>query len=325
MANKKVYGLVCLGGGAHGAYQAGALKYIHEKFSHDHLSPFKVFAGASCGALNTTFFASQSHDALAKRLWLEELWLSFDVPAYRANRFKNILYALYHKWMKPRNSPVSMWSLMNPKPMTDIIRKGILREDLERALALGTTEGVAVAATELLSGRTCWFMEGQACRYWNYYHSTGMLDRIQHNHVAASCSVPVYLPPVKIQDRYYLDGSISLARPLIAAINMGATHILHIATDKPAPMTLPNYPADFKPRMSNVIGMLFDRLAQDAAQDEIALIDKINQIHQETSKKAWIPGFHRSLPFPEVGLPSVYAPKKVFALSPSKHVRESSG
>ena len=86
-----IYGLVCAGGGAHGAYQVGVLKYLHEKFCEDQKSPFEIFTGSSCGALNTTFYAAQSFDACSSRLWLEDLWLHFHVPAYHGNILKNAM------------------------------------------------------------------------------------------------------------------------------------------------------------------------------------------------------------------------------------------
>ena len=89
-----IHGLVCAGGGAHGAYQVGVLKYIHEHFSRENRSPFQVFTGSSCGSLNTSFYAAESFDAYHSRLWLEELWLGFHVPAYHGNVLKNNWYSL---------------------------------------------------------------------------------------------------------------------------------------------------------------------------------------------------------------------------------------
>ena len=77
-----------------------------------------------------------------------------------------------------------------------------------------------MAATELISGRTCWFQEGSRAAPWTLFHSVGILDHIQNEHLVASCSVPVFLPPVRIGNRYFLDGSISLERPLSAAVSM---------------------------------------------------------------------------------------------------------
>ena len=93
---EQVYGLVCAGGGAHGAYQAGVLKYIHEKFSNGNQSPFRVFAGTSCGSLNTSFFACHSADAYAGRLWLEELWMSDEEVKrhLRSDKYRKVLLVI---------------------------------------------------------------------------------------------------------------------------------------------------------------------------------------------------------------------------------------
>ena len=277
MKDKPCYGLVCAGGGAHGAYQVGVLKYIHEHFSNGNRSPFQIFAGSSCGALNTSFYAAQSFDAHASRLWLEELWLDFHVPAYHGNILKNGFVSLYREWRRHPSERESAWAILDPKPMQEVIQKGFIRENLERSLSQQSTLGIAVAATELLSGRTCWFQEGPAASEWNLFHSIGIKDRIQPAHVTASCSVPVFLPPVKIGNRYYLDGSLSLDRPLSAAIGMGASRILNIATDIPLVKALPDYAHGFRPRLSNVVRLLLNRVGRDAAADEAAQIEMLNQ------------------------------------------------
>lgn len=269
MKNLGLYALTCTGGGAHGAYQVGVLKYIHEHFCQDESrSPFQIFTGSSCGALNTSFYAAQSFDACKSRLWLEELWLDFHVPAYHGNLLKNILKSFYKEFKKSRPNRHPCWSLLDPTPMQQVIQRGFQRENLERAFRAESTLGIAISATELISGRSCWFLEGRQAATWNLFHSTGMMDTLIHQHVEASCSVPVFLPPVKIGERYYLDGSISLSRPLSAALAMGATRILNISTQRKMPPELPQYAEGFRPRLKNIIRMLLNRLSYDAASDE---------------------------------------------------------
>ncbi|MBI3306794.1 MAG: patatin-like phospholipase family protein [Candidatus Omnitrophica bacterium] len=269
MKNAQVFALACTGGGAHGAYQVGVLKYIHQHFCREeNLSPFQIFTGSSCGALNTSFYAAQSFDAYQSRLWLEELWLDFHVPAYHGNMLKNILQSFYQEFKKSQTDRNSCWSLLDPMPMREVIKRGFQRENLERAFRHGSTLGIGVSATELVSGRSCWFLEGRQAATWDLFHSTGLRDSVNHHHVEASCSVPVFLPPVKIGERYYLDGSISLSRPLSAALAMGATKILNISTQRKIPYALPEYSNGFRPRLKIIIRMLLNRLSYDAASDE---------------------------------------------------------
>lgn len=327
MKKPPLFGLVCTGGGAHGAYQVGVLKFIHEKFSNESQSPFQIFAGSSCGALNTTFYAAESHDAFQSRLWLEELWMSFHVPAYYGSMLKNVLKAFYTQWRAKKQNFARSWSVLDPGPMLKIVEKGFRRESLEKSLAQKSTHGVAIAATEILSGRACWFQEGSAAAPWNLFHSQGLVDKLGRDHLAASCSVPIFLPPVKIHDHYYLDGSVSLSKPLSAAAIMGASRILTIATDKPLPAALPSYRPGFLPRLPSVVGMLLNRLSHDAARDEAIEIQSFNRFHRALSRR------ERKekkdvLPFPlfhEESRPGHYLPIEVFLLFPSKRIRTITG
>lgn len=328
MKDKSLFGLVCAGGGAHGAYQVGVLKYIHEKFCEGSRSPFQIFAGTSCGALNTTFYAAQSFDAFHSRFLLEELWLNFHVPAYHGSLFKNALASLYKKWKKHHGQKNAVWSLLDPKPMQEIVVKGFRRENLEQALKQGSTRGVALAATELLSGQTCWFQEGPAAAAWSLFHSVGILDRITHAHLAASCSVPIFLPPVKIGSHYFLDGSVNLDRPLSAAIHMGATRVLSISTEKPFPDALPHYPTHFQPRLSDAIRLILNRLSHDAARDEAAEIERFNRFYRALSRQGRHLKGEAESPslslFHEESLPSHYRPAEIYLLFPSRRIRQGS-
>jgi NTE family protein len=49
---------------------------------------------------------------------------------------------------------------------------------------------------------------------------------ITREHLAASCAVPLALPPVKIDGRWYIDGGLLNPLPVWAAVELGATEIL---------------------------------------------------------------------------------------------------
>lgn len=277
MKKQPLIALACAGGGAHGAYQVGVLKYIHQHFSRGGRSPFQIFTGASCGALNTSFYAAESHQALEAALRLENFWLGFHVPAYHGHFLKNVFQA----WLQDRRrGPLQRrptWSFLDPFPMQKIIEKGFCREHLLKAFQEKTTLGIGVAATELLSGRTCWFQEGPLASGWNLFHSLGIKDSIQGCHLEASCSVPIFLPPVKIGAHFFLDGSVSLTKPLNAAIRMGADKILSIGTDQGIAPHLPEYGPLFVPRLAHVVRLLLNRLSHDAAADEAVEIQALNR------------------------------------------------
>src|SRR5580658_100375 len=51
-------------------------------------------------------------------------------------------------------------------------------------------------------------------------------DAVTWRHLAASCAVPLVLPPVRIDGRYYLDGGLLNPLPVYAAVELGATEIV---------------------------------------------------------------------------------------------------
>lgn len=327
MSENSIYGLVCSGGGARGSYQVGVLKYIHEHFCHEEQSPFQIFTGSSCGSLNTSFYASHSFDARSSRLELEDLWLSFHVPAYHGSVLKSMVKSVYHHW-KSRKQPGThaVWSLLSAAPMKDVIRRGFTRENLEKSLRLGTTLGAGIAATEMLSGRCCWFQEGEKSAEWNLFHSLGIKTKIQSHHMEASCSVPIFLPPVKIDNHYFTDGSVGMDRPLAAAMIMGATRILTIATDQPSPRQLPVYPDYFRPKASNIVRLLLNRLSRDLTHDEAVEIKMLNRFHNAMARRKKFRGKNEEFPlFHEQALPSHYHPVELFAFYPSKNIRDYIG
>lgn len=324
MTKSPIFALVCAGGGAHGAYQVGVLKYIHEHFSNGSRSPFQIFTGASCGALNTSFFAAESFNGKESSLLLEELWHNFHVPGYHGNTLKNAFVSIFKEWRVHPEKRQSAWALLDPAPMREVIAKGFKRENLDRALREKTTLGVGIAATELISGRTCWFQEGGNTKSWNLFHSLGIKDRLTGDHLAASCSIPIFLPPVKIGDHYFLDGSVALDKPLSAAVSMGASRVLSIATDKPFPTALPRYAPHFKPRITNIIRLLLNRLSHDAAGDEAAEIEMFNRFYSALSRSrrrhkkfTHFPLFHHE------AQPNDYHHTEIFRFFPSKRIRDS--
>ncbi len=317
-----LFGLVCAGGGAHGAYQVGVLKYIHEFFCDGDQSPFKIFAGTSCGGLNTSFCAAHSHDAHAGRLFLEELWRGFHVPSYHGNVIKSTLFKIFRELRRPKRR-ITPWSFLDPGPIEEVVRKGFKRENLLKAFEKGSTLGIAISATELLSGRACWFQEGMNAVEWNLFHSVSMIDQIRGEHLVASSSIPFFLPPVKLGERFYVDGSISVRRPFSSAISMGANKILSIATDKPHPAGLPTYRPNFLPRFSNSVGLLLNLLCHDHAPDEAAQIDVLNRFH-ETYVEQGMPKASGVSPlalFHKEEIPAHYHPTEIFLIFPSRRIR----
>jgi len=320
-----LFGLVCSGGGAVGAYQVGVLKYIHEHFSVDGSSPFKTFAGISCGSLNVVFLAMHSLRAQKDILDLEKLWLDFHVPEYHSDISKKaVRSALKHWFTKKIRKQDSFWSVLDPKPLEEILKRGVDREQFAKCVEKGTTLGLAIAATEIVSGTPVWFMEGAAAIEWDRFHSLGIKTSVIDKHVAASCSVPLLLPPVRIGEHYFYDGGINLARPLSAAIAMGADNILCLRTSIPKSNSLPKYRKNFRPGGRSLFKFILNAVLKDTAYTETEQIGVFNRLFDQI--KPYLPSETSeagvNAVFDERFKVSEYNPINVLSLSPSKSSSE---
>lgn len=317
-----LYALACSGGGVTGAYQVGVLNYIHEHFCRDGRSPFQIFSGVSCGALNTTFFACEAARAQQSRLRLVALWEQFHVPEYHQDIWKSMRSSLFRLFRQARPSKKPLWSLYDPTPMMEIIHEGLKREHLEEAFQTGATLGVAVAATEIINCLPCWFVEGPRAVAWQRFHSVGLLSRISPLHVAASCSVPFFMPPVRIGEYCFVDGSVKLERPFSAAISMGATRILNISTHARV-VSLPIYEANFEPTYATLVRFMLRAFTQDLSVSEAEQIRVANRfaahLRQEGQGRLQPPTTEAiNALFDARSSPTAYQPIEIFLMAPSR-------
>ena len=280
--NDSPVGISCSGGGALGAYQAGVLKYIYGAFSGAGCAPFRFFSGVSVGAMNTTFLATYSHRGAAAAEQLEQIWLGCHFPSYHSVRLGQqmttaMLIAVSRALGRDRN-----WSLLDPGPLVQTVHTHLDRGQLCHSLKLGTTQGIAIAATELLSGLPVWFTEGPRAKAWQRFHSVSQVAEIGPEHVIASCSVPLLFPPQRVGEHCYLDGGANLFRPLSALISFGCTRIVAIGTDVTQTPVLPRYREGFRPNaVSTIMRCVTRSLTHDHTWEEVQQLNVLNRVYDQ--------------------------------------------
>ena len=149
--------MVLTGGGARGAYQAGALKAIAE-IAPDGPVPFPVITGVSVGALNAVGLASNFENLQMSTSKLIAFWSGLQTSKVFDTRLRHMAFTglrLVVSEFLPRIFRRSPKSLLNNTPLRmslednldfDKISKAIDREDL-RALSItcsGYSSGQAV-------------------------------------------------------------------------------------------------------------------------------------------------------------------------------------
>ena len=202
--------LVLQGGGALGAYQAGAYEALHEAG----LLPDWV-AGISIGAINGAIIAGNPPEARLAKLrafWEQSSsWLQGDPPLegthYR--EFFNYVSAATVSaigvpgFFEPRIPPASVMPPGSPAALSiydSAPLRGTLRRLVDFAYLKRQQVRLSVGAVNIRTG--------------NFIYFDSHDDDIAPEHIMASGALPPGLPPIEIDGEYYWDGGIYSNTPL---------------------------------------------------------------------------------------------------------------
>lgn len=187
--------LVLSGGGARGAWQVGALKYLYV----DEGNKYDIISGVSVGALNGAFLSQYDKGSgIQAYAELENLWLELSNNKIYRKWYYGILGTIPAAW-KP--------SIYTTKPLRKLIKDNIdPSKYTERLFSLG--------AVRRDTGE------------YKFWHSAeDDFERNLYDYILASSAVPGYFPPHKIGSSLYLDGGIRELSPVRDAIFLGAKEI----------------------------------------------------------------------------------------------------
>jgi NTE family protein len=182
--------LVLAGGGSFGAVQAGMLRAL---VAHGIVPDLVV--GSSVGAINGAYFAgAPDAQGVAK---LESIWRSLRRREVFPFTWRSLLGLLAH-----RNFVV------DPCGLRGVIEQHLPYLDLESAAI-----PVHVVATDLIAGGSVRLSSGPALEA-----------------VLASCAIPAAFPPVRIGERFLIDGAVASDTPISVAAELGAKRVLVLPT-----------------------------------------------------------------------------------------------
>ncbi len=267
------------GGGARGAYEAGALSVILPALAARGQRP-TIYVGTSVGALNGALLASTHHLPVDDQVGrLLSIWRSVT----RGDVMRSIL---------TRSGPIDLLrfagqlvslpgvrliSLLDPKPLWDNLADWLTIDQLHRNVDAGCVEAAAVVTTSARSGRTVVFVDSAQSRRIHRSHAVAYVPaRLSHQHVGASAAIPLLWPPVKIEEPerargWYVDGGTRLNTPIKPALDLGADRLVVVAVDSIAgPVMEPDRdPDDMAPpdlgdgALQLLEGTLVDPLIED--------------------------------------------------------------
>lgn len=195
--------VVLSGGGAKGAYEAGALTTIVNIFPKIH-----VISGASIGAINAAVFAweyEQSGDMVKAAEKVRLTWEDLD-SLFEINFFGIARQALY-SYLRTRsllNFPALVEKRKIEKKVDELIPKDLRISDLKKI-------ELTINATSLTEGKTVSF--------------TRKNDTYVKDAVLASSCLPLIFESQFIEGNFYVDGGVFNNTPLRDALESGATNI----------------------------------------------------------------------------------------------------
>jgi NTE family protein len=273
---------VLSGGGARGAYQAGALLGLVELgcLARER-SSVELLVGSSAGAINIGLLASMADHCAEGIQRLVELWSGIRADqVFRTDVVS--LGAIGLRWVRDLTfgglvGRVQGKSLLDTTPLRRLLGAHFRSGRIAANVADGTLRAVAVAATDFYSGSGVLFVEGAPdLRAWTRSHWSVERAEIGVSHLMASSAIPVFFPSVRIGSRHFGDGCIRNTTPLAPAIQLGADRIVAIGV-----RGLPNPSLDDArrrppPTIAHVAGVLLDAVLLDAIEADIEHSARVN-------------------------------------------------
>jgi NTE family protein len=278
-------GLVLSGGGARAAYQVGALQAIAELLGNER-SPFTVLAGLSAGAINSVALASHADDFRRAVRDLTDTWLSLTPEAvYRTELFR--LGSLGMRWFKDLTTGGVLGSsranyLLDTAPLRAMLKKRVDFSRIPGHIESGALRGVAVSATNYLTGTIVTFFDGApGLEPWMRHDRIALRETITLDHVLASAAIPIFFPPVSIGGRTFGDGGVRMTTPLSPAIHLGAKKILAIgiryARTSAETVSLNRQQHAERVSLAQIAGVLLNAVFLDSLDNDLERLLRINR------------------------------------------------
>lgn len=291
--------IVLNGGGARASYQAGALRALYEIIKRDQ-NLFDIITGNSAGAINAIFLASSARDWGSSTQYLADFWQRIkpedilDVSHYAMTKMGT-------RWVKGTlfrkiggEDPYN--SILNTDPLKKLLLREIDFKEIRSLIESKLLSAVALSATNYYSGATVVFFDAKKeVAEWAKVDRFSIRCELKPEHVMGSSAIPLFFPPVKINNSYYGDGCIRLSAPLSPAIHMGANKLITIGirnkTPKEKMIELALTP-NSSPQISQIGGVVMDAIFLDSLESDIERLEKINimvEIMGKNSPKKHMP------------------------------------
>jgi len=271
--------LYLAGGGARGAYQAGALKAIAQILQVKTL-PFSMVSGVSIGSINAAIIAQHADDFPLGVERLETLWREircqqiFNSSNYELS--KSVVRNLSNLFIKQRQSG----HLLDTTPLHQFINDNINFEHIKENIASNHLETMEVISNCYETQQTISFYQHHQPEFenWNYPRHVSQRVDMDMAHILASSALPLFFPTVKIDGLHYGDGSMGLVSPLRGAVRFNVEKIMILGTRQLPVFSDPEALRNGDIAFAHILGNMLNGLFLDNLDRDIEMVNRMNDI-----------------------------------------------
>jgi NTE family protein len=297
--------LVLAGGGARGAYEAGAVAALAPALAAGGQAP-NIVVGTSIGALNGSFLAARAHEPLqsaadaAVQMWSELGWCDALRPLASPSELGRLLRA---GAMLAKLPGADVSALLDPSPLRGTLEARVAFEQIASNVEDRVLSAAAVVATAYASTSSVVFHHGGRKPAANPAHAIEYAATpLAPEHVLASAAIPGAFPAVEIHHPaaaagWYSDGGVRLNAPLAPALALGAERVVVIGLNSSVTRT----GGSGRPDALDGLAQLLQVALADQLADDVARLGAINErlkasgLPSDDSDAKQAP--HRSIPY----------------------------
>ncbi|MEE8583660.1 MAG: patatin-like phospholipase family protein [Acidobacteriota bacterium] len=280
MAQASSVALVLSGGGARGAYQAGALAAIGERCGSKH--PFSIITGVSAGAINTAYLAGYRGDFLNSCRDLSRAWMGLCTEKVFRTDFPTLARTVI-RWAwhlsTGRSLAPKLTGLLDTRPLREFISGYLRQGSIRRNIEQGALKAAGLTAVRYSTGQTVTFVEGEeGIPMWHRTGRHSVRARLGVDHVLASSALPIIFPAANVNGEYYGDGAIRHNSPLAPAIHLGADKLMAITLGYlRSPKEVEERQLEGHAPPGQILGMIFNAVFLDAVESDAERLLRINR------------------------------------------------
>lgn len=289
------------GGGARGAYEVGVLSFLLDELPRrlGRRLDFDVVTGTSVGAIHACYVAATG-SGVGAGARLVEIWRSLSVEGVYDLKVPDLVsLPLRMLGLGGGSGPDEerLAGILDTRPLERLVHETIPWNALRRRLDEHAVEAVAVAATEIASGKSVVWVDRPHAALDGWARDPFVIareTRLAPVHALASAAIPFLFPALRVDGSYYCDGGLRLNTPLAPALRLGVDRLLviglrHLPTPEEEAVLATHRESNY-PTLTYLTGKVLNALLLDHVDYDVDRLAFMNAI-LDTGVRTYGPDF----------------------------------